>query len=83
MFFSIKESYESSLKRRQRERADAAKMDKEMQQKEHKEEKQQREKRESEARGSSSSLRSAVATPGRLANATPKFMPKKRGRIGF
>mmetsp|Transcript_36732 Transcript_36732/g.77075 ORF Transcript_36732/g.77075 Transcript_36732/m.77075 type:complete len:806 (-) Transcript_36732:177-2594(-) len=87
MFFSIKESYESALKRRQRERADAVKMEKEMQKKEHEEEKQrEREKRASEARGgSSSSLRraSAVATPGRLANATPKFMPKKRGRIGL
>mmetsp|Transcript_21740 Transcript_21740/g.41002 ORF Transcript_21740/g.41002 Transcript_21740/m.41002 type:complete len:88 (-) Transcript_21740:564-827(-) len=87
MFFSIKESYESALKRRQRERADAAKMEKEMQKKEHEEEKQrEREKRASEARGgSTSSLRrsSAVATPGRLANATPKFMPKKRGRIGL
>jgi hypothetical protein len=27
--------------------------------------------------------RSAIATPGRLANATPKFMPPKRGRLGF
>jgi len=85
MFFSIKESYESALKRRQRERADAAAMEKEMQKKEEKEEKErEREKRESEARRSSSSVRrSVVATPGRLANATPKFMPKKRGRLGF
>ena len=82
MFFSIKESYESSLKRRQRERADAAKMEKEMQKKKKYEEEKQheRDKRESEVRGSS---RSVVATPGRLANATPKFMPKKRGRLGF
>ena len=66
---------------------DAAKMEKEMQKKEDDEEKQrEHEKRESVARGgSSSSLRrsSAVATPGRLTNATPKFMPKKRGRIGL
>lgn len=87
MFFSIKESYESSLQRRQRERADAAKMEKEMQKKEHEEEKQrERKKMESEIRsGSSSSLRhsSAIATPGRLANGTHKFMRKKQGRIGF
>ena len=85
IFFNIKESYESALKRRQRERADAARMEKEMEKKELEEEEQrEREKKESVARASSSSLRrSAVATPGRLASATPKFMPKKRGRIGF
>ena len=85
MFFSIKESYESALKRRQRERVDAAAMEMEMKKKELEEKKQrEREKSESEAFGSSSSSRrSALATPGRLANATPKFMPKKRGRVGF
>ena len=86
MFFSIKESYESSLKRRQRERVDALKMDKEMEKKELEEEKQrEKEKEASVARaGSSSSRRSADATPaGRAAsNATPKFM-RKKGRIGF
>ena len=80
MFFSIKESYESALKRRQRERVDAANMEKEMQKKESDEEKERkREKKESVARGGSTPM----ATPGRLANATPKFMPKKRGRIGI
>ena len=86
MFFSIKESYESALKRRQRERSDAAAMEKEMQTKKMEEEKErEREKqRASESRSSSSSVRrSAVATPGRLASATPKFMPKKKGRVGF
>eukprot|EP00804_Cyclotella_cryptica_P014633 CCRYP_012674-RA/>CCRYP_012674-RA protein AED:0.34 eAED:0.35 QI:0/0/0.5/1/0/0/2/437/1197 len=83
MFFSIKESYESALKRRQRERSDAAAMEKEMEKKKMEEEKErEREKqRISESRSSSSSARrSAVATPGRLASATPKFMPKKKGR---
>ena len=80
MFFSIKESYESALKRRQRERMDTANMEREMQKKEFDEEKERkREKKESVARGGSTPM----ATPGRLANATPKFMPKKRGRIGF
>ena len=85
MFFSIKESYESSLKRRQRERVDALKMDKEMEKKELEEEKQrEKEKKASVARaGSSSSRHSVVATPGRaVSNATPKFM-RKKGRIGF
>ncbi|KAL7551372.1 hypothetical protein ACHAWF_014571 [Thalassiosira exigua] len=86
MFFSIKESYESALKRRQRERADAAEMEREMRKKEvEEEERQKQEKEKSVARSSSASSmrRSVVATPGRPANATPKFMRKKRGRVGF
>jgi pre-mRNA-splicing factor ATP-dependent RNA helicase DHX38/PRP16 len=86
MFFSIKESYESALKRRQRERADAAKMEKEMEKKKLEEEEREREEEQqriSMSRSmSSSARRSTVATPGRAASATPKFM-KKKGRIGF
>lgn len=82
MFFSIKESYESSLKRRQRERADAAKMDKEMEKKEQEEEKQrEREDSVARSRSASSSRRSAIATPGRAASSTPKFSRKRR--VGF
>jgi hypothetical protein len=34
--------------------------------------------------GSSTRRGTAVATPGRLSySSTPKFMPKKKGRIGF
>jgi len=83
MFFSIKESYESSLKRRQRERKDAAEMDKQMEKKE-KEEEKKREQEKKESMAISSMRRSVVATPGggRSANATPKYM-RKKGRIGF
>ena len=86
MFFSVKESYESALKRRQRERVDKAKMENEMQKKQEQEEVQRElEKKASEKRSSSasSSRRSAVATPGRATSrSTPKFM-RKKGRIGF
>ena len=85
MFFSVKESYESSLKRRQREREDKTKMENEMQKKEEEEDVQRElEKKASEKRRrASSSSRSAVATPGRAASSsTPKFM-RKKGRIGF
>ena len=85
MFFSVKESYESALKRRQREREEKAKMDSEMQKKQEEEEvRRELEKEASEQRSSSaSSRRSAVATPGRAASrSTPKFM-RKKGRIGF
>eukprot|EP00986_Skeletonema_menzelii_P008810 scaffold3836_cov137-Skeletonema_menzelii.AAC.6 len=87
MFFSVKESYESALKRRQRERVDKAKMENEMQKKQEQEEVQRalEKKKASETRNSSasSSRRSAVATPGRATSqSTPKFM-RKKGRIGF
>ena len=80
MFFSIKESYESALLRRQRERIDAANMEKEMKKKEvYEDNERESMKKRSEVRGTTQIL----ATPGRLANATPKFLPKKRGRLGF
>lgn len=80
MFFSIKESYESALLRRQRERIDAANMEKEMKKKEvYEDNERESMKKRSEVRGTTQIL----ATPGRLANATPKFFPKKRGRLGF
>ena len=85
MFFSVKESYESALKRRQRERADAAAMEKEMQRKKLEEEEKEREEEQQRSLSrsvSSSARRSVMATPGRSASATPKFM-KKKGRIGF
>ena len=54
---------------------------------EHELEKKQREEeaKEEEIRAKVFSLRrsQAIATPGRSANATPRFMPKKRGRLGL
>jgi len=86
MFFSIKESFESALKRRQMERLNAAAMEKEMGERKRREEeeaKQESKKRLLLQNKELTGRSSAVATPGRLANATPKFMPKKRGRIGL
>jgi len=82
MFFSIKESFETTLKRRHAERLDKAAMKQEM------DEKDDESKRKSEMRRmatlrnktNGSSRGSVMATPGRLANGTPKFMPKKRGK---
>ena len=84
MFFSVKESYESALKRRQREREDKARMDNEMQKKKEEEDEVNRQMQGPEKRSSNlstSSRRPAVATPGR-ASSTPKFM-RKKGRLGF
>lgn len=91
MFFSVKESFESALERRRRERTDAAEMEKQMEKKRDEEERRkEKERRDAAMRemagltpGGAGRRGPAVATPGRLANATPKFMPKKRGRIGF
>ena len=86
MFFSVKESFESTLNRRQRERTDAAAMEREMKKKEEEDlEKDSDRLALARAKLSASSSRrgTAVATPGRLANATPKFMSKKRGRMGL
>jgi len=80
MFFSVKESFETTLKRREKERVETAKA-----------------KTESSDPTTSSlnnnvgteskdkvSKTSAIATPGRdTVGRTPKFMPRKRGRLGF
>jgi pre-mRNA-splicing factor ATP-dependent RNA helicase DHX38/PRP16 len=85
MFFSIKESFETTLKRRQEKKLEEAAMEKEMALKQYKEEREKREKERkaamelNENRGG----RSEIATPGRHSNSTPKFMPKKRGRLGL
>lgn len=84
MFFSIKESFEMTLKRRQEKKREEAEMEKEMALKRHREAKERREReRKSSLERSEMGSQSAIATPGRLANSTPKFMPKKRGRLGF
>jgi pre-mRNA-splicing factor ATP-dependent RNA helicase DHX38/PRP16 len=80
MFFSIKESFGDTLLRRQSHRNDQVMMEKQLKQKQAKDEAQ-----EEEIRKHTSSLRrnQAIATPGRSSSATPKFMPKKRGRLGL
>ena len=86
MFFSVKESFETTLKKRQKERLDAANMKKEdaKSTSERKDGSKTSESSisklsESVSRGSSS----VVAIPGRAVSGTPKFMPKKRGRLGL
>jgi pre-mRNA-splicing factor ATP-dependent RNA helicase DHX38/PRP16 len=80
MFFSVKESFEQTLLRRQKDRQEQAAMEEEMKQKEQKDEEEEQERQSSVA----PRRQQAVATPGRRgANATPRFMPKKRGRLGM
>ena len=82
MFFSIKESYETTLLRRQKDRLEQAKMEKEAEERKLRETEEE-EKRKKQSKGSGSAVdRSAVAKPG--ANDRKKrFMPKKRGRLGL
>jgi len=79
MFFSIKESYETTLRKRRERIQNEAQMEQEMSRKE-------AEEREASTKRGSSSIsrdRQHIATPGRRPASTSKFMPKKRGRIGF
>jgi len=77
MFFSVKESFETTLKRRQKERLSV------MSKSKSKEEKMTSDKKSSIHKTSEKRRSSVVATPGRAKSGTPKFMPKKRGRLGF
>jgi pre-mRNA-splicing factor ATP-dependent RNA helicase DHX38/PRP16 len=80
MFFSIKESFETTLFRRQKNRENQAVMEEQLQRKEADDKAQEEQLR---SKLSASRKSQAVATPGRTANATPRFMPKKRGRLGL
>ena len=80
MFFSIKESFETTLKKRQQERAEEAKREKSLKSSTNNDIKNAA----PQVLGSDVKDRNTVvATPGRASSATPKFMPKKRGRLGF
>ncbi|CAB9499109.1 splicing factor ATP-dependent RNA helicase [Seminavis robusta] len=80
MLFSVKESYETTLLRRQKDRAEQAKMEQELQKKQKLEE----EERQKEAAEASKKHRGgAVATPGAANARNKRFGPKKRGRIGL
>ncbi|KAL3916769.1 MAG: hypothetical protein SGILL_005030 [Bacillariaceae sp.] len=83
MFFSIKESFESTLRRRQEKKLEQARMMKEMAEKEAQEDKKQGDEEEAmKHKERMSRKRSAVATPGRNSG-TPRFAPKSRGRLGL
>jgi len=82
MFFSIKESFETTLRRRHEKKLEQAKMMKEVAEK--KAENEAKETELSEKRKQSlSKRRAAVATPGRLGGSTPRFAPRSRGRLGL
>ncbi|KAL7556461.1 hypothetical protein ACA910_021035 [Epithemia clementina (nom. ined.)] len=90
MFFSVKESFETVMQKRQKQHEDATKMEQEMKKVQEQEEEEKKkildQQKERRLLSSSSSRRSnVVATPGQRAtiNATPRFMPKKRGRLGL
>lgn len=76
MFFSIKESYETALLRRQKDRIEQAMMEKEHEEKQALEDIKEPDSISSSRRGQ------AVATPGH-SNSRRRFAGKKRGRIGL
>eukprot|EP00536_Pseudo-nitzschia_multiseries_P002419 jgi/Psemu1/301370/fgenesh1_kg.32_\ len=84
MFFSIKESFETTLKRRHEKKLEEAMMRKEMTKKEAQNEEEKTESDLSRKRLQSlSRKRAAVATPGRAGGSTPRFAPRSRGRLGL
>ena len=84
MFFSIKESFETTLRRRHEKKMEQAKMLKEMAEKKAQDEEKEKDVELSGKRkGSLSRRRAAVATPGRLGGSTPRFAPRSRGRLGL
>jgi pre-mRNA-splicing factor ATP-dependent RNA helicase DHX38/PRP16 len=77
MFFSVKESFETTLKKRQKERLNA------ITEKNKADERLAGNKKIISQKLTEKRRSSVVATPGRVISGTPKFMPKKRGRLGF
>ena len=84
MFFSIKESFETTLRRRHEKKLEQAKMMKEMETKKQEAEKEKESELSVKRRQQSlSQRRAAVATPGRAGGSTPRFAPRSRGRLGL
>jgi pre-mRNA-splicing factor ATP-dependent RNA helicase DHX38/PRP16 len=87
MFFSVKESFEATLLKRQKVLSQQAAMEEQMKSKQQQEEIQAREAIALEQDNSVNRGRrnQAVPSPSLRAtvNGTPRFMPKKRGRQGF
>ena len=86
MFFSIKESYKVTLKRHVQQRIKKAEMEKEMAlTKVNKGKEKEGVSSQQDAFDRSHSIHwFVVASPGsRSRNSTPRFMPKKRGRLGL
>ena len=85
MFISIKESYEVTLKRRGQQWINKAEMEKEMALKKVNKGKEEGVSGQQDAFDRSHSIHwFVVASPGsRSRNSSPRFMPKKRGRLGL
>lgn len=88
MFFSIKESFETTLRKRHEKREEKIQMELELQAKSKREEEEKKKSAASTSdrlSGSASARRrNAVATPGRRSSsATPRFRPKSNRRVGL
>jgi len=90
MFFSIKESFETTLLRRQKDRQEQASMELEMQRKQQQEaeEEEEEKKKKSGSNNTAGAARRVQKHPGSTSAAAAtgrkaRFMPKKRGRIGL
>lgn len=81
MFFSIKESFETTLRKRQEKKLEQVRMEKEHETKAANAERDSTEESKRLSKLRASRNRSTVATPGRKSSSTPsRFAPKSRGR---
>ena len=80
MFFSIKESFETTLRRRQEQKLEKERMEKEHEEKTSRDEKDRSELSKNLEKRSASRNRYAVATPGRQSSSTPSRFAKRKGR---
>ncbi len=84
MFFSIKESFETTLRKRQEIKEEKKKMELELETKTQQVIEENKEKKDSANLSIASRQRYAVATPGRQSSGgTPRFMPKSGRRVGL
>jgi pre-mRNA-splicing factor ATP-dependent RNA helicase DHX38/PRP16 len=89
MFFSIKESFETTLRKRREKKEEKIRMELELQAKEKREKDKEEKEKETMNNGqvgssTASRRRYAVATPGRQSNSgTPRFTPKSNRRVGL
>jgi pre-mRNA-splicing factor ATP-dependent RNA helicase DHX38/PRP16 len=86
MFFSVKESFETTLKKREKERQDNARTQKAIVANGRSGNVNADDNDRipvSGRKSASQEMSSRIATPGRVLSGTPKFMPKKKGRLGL
>lgn len=83
MFFSVKETYESTLRKRLEKKEEEYKMEEEMSSKQRTEATEKNGAPLARTTKRLNKTNQVIATSSRSSRPTPRFMPKKRGRLGL